>query len=167
MKRCFFIIVIGLVLSCKKSTTSEDDSSNGGGGSTTTQPGGAESDHKSSGKDCKDTTGTSEINFSGYTFYVDSGYVVTGNGIVAAIKGSPQIQFLDGYYRIIQDSSSYFPSYLSQNNTYRVSGDTLEFNSYTQYIIKSYILCQKTLVYDMTEFGWNNLNNRLVLYRNL
>lgn len=173
MKKGAFYILTGcfvlscVYLSCSKSNASSGSTANNGGGNNTIPPGAASSNHMAAGTTCGSRDTSSNISLSGYTFYVDSGYVRTGDGIVSAISGSPQIQFSDGSYRVVQDSSSYFPSYLSGNNTYQLIGDTLVFNSYTKYIITAYTLCQKTLVYDMIQYTSYGLYNRLVLYRNL
>lgn len=164
------ILLLLTSISCKKSTDTEDDTGSSGGSNTTTQPGGADKDNKASGKNCTDTVWITAGNykFTGYTFYVDRGYVLTGNGIVAAISGSPEIKFnTDSTYSVIKDSTSYFASYLSNINQYRYDGlDTLSFNSYTQYHIVGYKLCGKTEVYRMTQYNWNDLYNRLDIYRN-
>lgn len=168
--RCISLMCMLLLisLSCKKSTVNDDETESSGG-STTKQPGGAE-DNKASGKNCSDTVwiAAGNFKFAGFTFYVDSGYVQTGNGIVAAISGSPEIKFSsDSTYSVIKDSTSYFPSYLSSINQYRYDGlDTIHFNAYTQYHIVGYKLCGKTEVYRMTQYNWNNLYNRLDIYRN-
>jgi hypothetical protein len=157
-----------LFAACKKSTSSGSSVQAGGGGNIS-HVGGATEDHKASGAGCKDTVWLppDTYAFAGNTFYVDSGYVATGEGIVAAIDGAPQIKFNNSYYSIIKDSTAYFPTYLSASNSYSYDGNgMMSFNSYTTYSVVGYRLCSKTEVYSMTEYGSYG-NNRLVLYRNL
>ena len=170
MRRLFVIsICLLLFASCKKSGSADSAASPPGGG-TTYSPGVAKENHKASGSSCKDTTWLilNNYSFAGNTFYVDSGYIKAGNGIVAAISGSPEIRFLnDSSYSVIKDSTDYFPSYLSSKNYYNYDGNvTISFNTYTFYSIVGYILCRKTVVYNMTQYSSYG-NNKLTLYRNL
>lgn len=174
MKKVLLFLSI-VFFSCKKSNNSQ---STIGPNGTPNPIGVATTNHMNSGN-CGTESPSNVIALSGNTFYVDSGYVMA-DGIVAAISGSPIMEFTsDSTYRVTQDSSDYFYNYLSEQNIYHIAGgDTVYFPSYYSDLGFSYAnpyvctgrdtLCEKTIVYHLiqyTEFG--DTYNILVLYRNL